>query len=270
MTTASAQTEAGAVVGKGRGNPGADEVRALPHRWLRVVRLHYSDLTGMIATTPVTLVLLTVFCVAVYLVLRAYVVPAHIDLAMFFRGNMGVLWMLPGFLSSVGAFSYARTMPYAVGMLGCTRGEYWRGTLVWAVLQAGYAAAVVVLFLLLEQATGTWFTGGAHVFGVATLGDGHVGAAALVSFSVGLASLLLGSCLAIAWLRWKQWGVIGGFLILAVALLGGGTLLLALGVDVMGFLAEDALLKLSLLVLAVAVAAGVLSRVLLGRAPVAR
>lgn len=270
MTTVRAQTQAGAVVGKGRGTPGPDEVRALPHRWLRVVRLHYSDLTGMLVTTPVTLALLTVFSVAVYLVLRAYVVPAHVDLGAFFRGNMGVLWMLPGFLASVGAFSYARTMPYAVGMLGCTRGEYWRGTLVWAVLQAGYAAAVVVAFLLMEKATGTWFTDGAHVFDVATLGDGHVGHAALVSLCVGLASLLLGSCLAIAWLRWKQWGVIGGFLILAVVLLGGVTGLLALGVDVMGLLAEDTLVRLSLLVLAVAVLAGALSRLLLGRAPVAR
>jgi len=53
-------------------------------------------------------------------------------------------------------------------------------------------------------------------------------------------------------------------------LLGGATLLLALGVDVMGFLAEDALPKLSALVFAVAAAAALLSRLLLGRAPVAR
>ena len=267
MTTATAQTDGRAVVGK----PAAhDDDHTLPHRWLRVVRLHYSDLTGMIVTTPVTFALLTLFSVAVYLVLKAYVVPAETDLSQFFRGNMGVLWMLPGFLASVGAFSYVRTMPYAVGMLGCTRGEYWRGTLVWALLQATYSAAVVVVFLVLEQATGTWFTNGARVFDVATLGDGHLGTAALVAFCVGLASLLLGGCIAIAWLRWKQWGVIGGLLILAVVLLGGATLLLALGADVMGFLAEDALLKLSSLVLAVAAAAALLSRLLLGRAPVAR
>lgn len=267
MTTATAQTDGRAVVGKPTAH---DHDRTLPHRWLRVVRLHYSDLTGMLVTTPVTFALLTLFSVAVYLVLKAYVVPAETDLSQFFRGNMGVLWMLPGFLASVGAFSYVRTMPYAVGMLGCTRGEYWRGTLVWALLQATFSAAVVVVFLVLEQATGTWFTDGARVFDVATLGDGHLGTAALVAFCVGLASLLLGGCIAIAWLRWKQWGVIGGFLILAVVLLGGATLLLALGVDVMGFLAEDALLKLSSLVLAVAAAAALLSRLLLGRAPVAR
>lgn len=267
MTTVTAHTDGGAVVGKPTAH---DDDRTLPHRWLRVVRLHYSDLTGMLVTTPVTLALLALFSVAVYLVLKTYVVPPDTDLAWFFRGNMGVLWMLPGFLASVGAFSYVRTMPYAVGMLGCTRGEYWRGTLVWAVLQAAYCAAVVVVFLMLEKATGTWFTHGARVFDVTTLGDGHAGKATLVAFSVGLAALLLGGCIAIAWLRWKQWGVIGGILILAVVLLGGATLLLALGVDVMSFLAEDALVKLSSLVLAVAAAAGLLSRLLLGRAPVAR
>ena len=48
-----------------------------------MVRLHYSDLTGMLVTTPVTLALLTLFSVAVYLVLKAYVVPAETDLSQF-------------------------------------------------------------------------------------------------------------------------------------------------------------------------------------------
>lgn len=267
MSTLNAQSPAGAaVVPPVRNDDGA----ALPHRWLRVVRLHYADPAGMLVTTPVTLALLTLLSVAVHQVLRAFVVPEQMDLGPFFAANLTVLLTLPGSLAGVGAFSWVRTMPYTVGMLGCTRGEYWRGTMLWAVLQALYTAAVVVGFLLLETATGTWFTGGAHVVAVTAFGGGHPGQAALVAFSVAWGSLLLGGCLGIAWLRWKQWGVIGGLLLLAVALLGVGAGLLAAGVDLVGFFAQGTLVKLCLVLLVVAVAAGLSSRALLVRAPVAR
>jgi hypothetical protein len=236
---------------------------------LRIVRLHLVDRMQMIWVPIIMLASVTALCVLIFVVLEALTPATTAQLSEGFRYNQAALWTWPGFIVTIGVYAYARTMPFAIGMMGSTRRHYWSGTALWTVAQSTFLALLVGAFLLLEKATGHWFTG-ARMFDVYAMGNGDLGATLLISFSIALASLSAGAAMAAVYLRWGQYGVMAGFATLLVIILGALTLVLATGVDLVTFFSTGIFAKISALLLVIAAIANAVSWLVMRRVPVGR
>lgn len=239
------------------------------HRILRIVRLHYADRMQMIWVPVIMLASVAAVCVIIMVVLQALTPATSEQLSEGFRYNQAALWSWPGFIVTIGVYAYARTMPFAIGMMGSTRRHYWAGTALWILVQSAYLAALVGVFLMLEQATGHWFTG-TRMFDVYALGNGHLGLTLLLSFAIAAACLSVGAGLAAVYLRWGQYGVMAGIAALLVIILGTLALVLASELDVATFFATDLIQKASALLLVIAVLATAVSWAVMRRVPVGR
>lgn len=236
---------------------------------LRVVRLHLVDRLQMIWVPIFMLASVAALCVVIMVVLQALTPGTTEELSEGFRYNQAALWSWPGYIVTIGVFAYARTMPFAIGMMGSTRRHYWAGTALWILVESVYLSALVGAFLLLEQATGHWFTG-ARMFDVYALGDGHLGLTLLLSFAMAAACLSVGAGLAAVYLRWGQYGVMAGIAAILVIVLGTLALVLASELDVATFFTTNLIEKASGLLLVIAALATAVSWVVMRRVPVGR
>ncbi|MEO9247044.1 hypothetical protein ABDK96_05080 [Citricoccus nitrophenolicus] len=236
---------------------------------LRVVRLHFVDRMQMIWVPIIMLASVAALCVVIMVVLQAFTPGTAEELSEGFRYNQAALWSWPGFIVTIGVYAYARTMPFAIGMMGSTRRHYWAGTTLWILVESVYLSALVGVFLLLEQATGHWFTG-ARMFDVYALGNGHLGLTLLLSFAMAAACLSVGAGLAAVYLRWGQYGVMAGIAAILVIVLGTLALVLASDLDVATFFTTNLIEKASALLLVIAALATAVSWVVMRRVPVGR
>ncbi|WMY78971.1 hypothetical protein [Citricoccus sp. I39-566] len=236
---------------------------------LRVVRLHFVDRMQMIWVPIIMLASVAALCVVIMVVLQAFTPGTAEELSEGFRYNQAALWSWPGFIVTIGVYAYARTMPFAIGMMGSTRRHYWAGTALWILVESVYLSALVGVFLLLEQATGHWFTG-ARMFDVYALGNGHLGLTLLLSFAMAAACLSVGAGLAAVYLRWGQYGVMAGIAAILVIVLGTLALVLASDLDVATFFTTNLIEKASALLLVIAALATAVSWVVMRRVPVGR
>lgn len=239
------------------------------HPLWRVVRLHFADRTTMLWTPPIILAGVAAVCVVIFLLLNWFTPATAAELSEGFRYNQAAIWSWPGFAVTIGVYAYARTMPYAIGMMGSTRRHYWAGTALWVVLQAVYLATLMGLFLLVEQATGHWFTG-ARMFDVYALGNGSLLDTLVIGFGIGLASVAVGAALAAIYLRWGQLGALvggAGALLVLLAVLG---LILASGTDVVTFFSTDTFLRITAVLVVLAAVATAVSWLVMRRVPLGR
>ena len=236
---------------------------------LRIVRLHFVDRLQMVWVPIIMLASVAAVCVVIFLLLVALTPATGEEIAEGFRYNQAALWSWPGFIVTIGVYAYARTMPFAIGMMGSTRRHYWAGTALWIVVQSAYLSALMGAFLLLEQATGHWFTG-ARMFDVYALGDGDLGATLLISFAITLACLSVGAGLAAVYLRWGQYGVMAGIAGLLVVILGALALVLGTGIDFMTFFSTNLIAKISGLLIVIAALANGMSWLVMRKVPVGR
>ncbi|WP_313821540.1 hypothetical protein [Citricoccus sp.] len=236
---------------------------------LRIVRLHFVDRLQMFWVPIIMLASVAAVCVVIFLLLVALTPATADELTEGFRYNQAALWSWPGFIVTIGVYAYARTMPFAIGMMGSTRRHYWAGTALWIVVHSVYLAALIGIFLLLEQATGHWFTG-ARMFDVYALGDGDLGAALLISFAIALVCLSVGAGLAAVYLRWGQYGVMAGIAGLLIIILGAVALVLGTGVDLMTFFTTNLIAKIAGLLVVIAVLANGVSWLVMRKVPVGR
>jgi hypothetical protein len=236
---------------------------------LRIARLHFVDRMQMLWAPAILLASVTALCVAIFLVLVAFAPVTAEQLSEGFRYNQAALWSWPGYILTIGVFAYARTMPFAIGMMGSTRRHYWTGTALWILVQSLYLSALMGAFLLLEKATGHWFTG-ARMFDVHVLGDGDLGVTLLLGFSMSLSCLSAGACLAAVYLRWGQYGVMAGIAGLLLVIVGALALVLASGVDLVAFFSTGISGKVAALLVLIAVVANAVSWAVVRRVPVGR
>lgn len=252
---------------------GPARASAPPHRTsntvIRVMRLHFADRMQMLATPVIILGTMTLLAIVVFVVIDTLTQAPREAIELGFSYNQAVLWSWPGFIVTIGVYAYARTMPYAIGMMGSTRRDYWLGTTLWIVVQSAYLSALMGAFLLLEQVTGHWFTG-ARMFDVVAFGDGDLVTALVMSFTIALASLAVGTTLAAVYLRWGQYGVLAGVAALVVVIVGAFALVLATGVDVVSFFSTGIFFKISGLFALIAVIAVAVSWFVVRRVPVGR
>lgn len=120
--------------------------------------------------------------------------------------NSTVGWMLSGFLVYLGVASVSMSFPFALS-LGSTRRSFVLGTLLCHVGLAAYLAALIVVLIVLEKATGHWFAG-IRVFDIHLLGGGDLARAASIGFLGALTFLSVGAGFAASWLRYGNRGPI--------------------------------------------------------------
>lgn len=267
MTTASLSTT-------GRDGRPVPEAHATPEAHalnpvLRITRLHFVDRFQMLWAPAIILASVAALCVVIFLVLVAFTPATAEQLGEGFRYNQAALWSWPGFIVTIGVYAYARTMPFAIGMMGSTRRHYWAGTALWILVQSVYLSALMGAFLLLEQATGHWFTG-ARMFDVYVLGNGDLGVTLLLGFAISLSGLSVGACLAAVYLRWGQYGVMAGIVGILLVIVGALALVLASGIDLVAFFNTGIVWKIAVLLVLIAMVAHAVSWAVVRRVPVGR
>lgn len=236
---------------------------------LRIARLHFVDRLQMLWSPAIILASVAALCVVIFLVLVALTPVTAEQLGEGFRYNQAALWSWPGFIVTIGVYAYARTMPFAIGMMGSTRRDYWTGTALWILVQSVYLSALMGAFLLLEQATGHWFTG-ARMFDVYVLGDGDLGVTLLLGFAIALSCLSVGACLAAVYLRWGQYGVMAGIAGILLVVIGALALVLASDIDLVAFFNTGIVWKIAVLLVLIAAVANAVSWAVVRRVPVGR
>lgn len=235
---------------------------------MKVVRLHFADPMRLLGVPMTIFATTTAVCVVIMLLIRSFVPGDPAEFSEGFRYNQAALWCFGGYFVSVGAMAYARTMPFAMGM-GATRRQYWAGTALALLLESAYIGAAMTVFLVIEKATGHWFTG-THMFDVYVMGNGSYRDIFLMGFGISMLTLFVGTMFAAVFLRWNQKGVLlVVFSIIAVALLLAW-LLLTLGVDVVSFFSTDIVARIASLMIVLALASAAGSWLVLRRAPVGR
>lgn len=186
------------------------------HRVLRVTRLHLNkpEIVFGVPLMIIGLVLVVTMIIAV-IMQRAGMDPADPSYAEGARGNMGMIWSLPGFLIYLGVQAVATTFPFALA-LGTTRRAYVAGTAIANLVQSAYIALVMAALLAIELATDHWFFG-AYALDNYGFGSGSFAVLLGTTFLGTFVSLSIGGVFGAVWVRYGSKGPT--ILALALALL---------------------------------------------------
>jgi len=106
----------------------------------------------------IVLAVLVVSAIIAFALQRAGLDPSSPGSVEGARNNQGMVWSLPGFLIYFGVQAVATTFPFAMA-LGATRRAYVFGTALANLLTSLYVAALMLVLLWVELATGHWFFG---------------------------------------------------------------------------------------------------------------
>ncbi len=236
----------------------------------RLARLHLADRTTMLWTPPIILAGATAVVIVIFLMVSHFASVPPADLTAGFRqGNQAPVWIFPGYAISMGVLAYARTMPYAIGMMGSTRRQFWLGTMLWIAVQTAYMTALAAVFLLVEQLTGGWFVG-APVLGTSAVGSGDLGTFVMVISTLIALSLTVGTALAAIYLRWGTTGVWVGVVCLVLVVLLVAAMILASGIGLLEFLSTHPHVKFAALLLGLTVLSAAVSWAVIRRVPISR
>lgn len=183
-----------------------------------VVRLHFVNT----ATTIVVpwLVMAGIFAINLLVWAIIYSAAAPEDRAKIAESTQwsGSIFYIFVYMLVVAVQAIATTFPFALGF-SVTRRDYYLGTaLTFILLSAGYSV-VLTLLSLIEDATSGWGLHGRMFTAVYFGGDAWY--QRLFVFFVGLAFFFfVGSIFAAVWVRWKQYGLLGLALALALLIIG--------------------------------------------------
>ncbi len=126
---------------------------------LNVAKLHLNKPQAMFMTPAFIVALVLIVSALISLALqRAGLDSSSPEYAAGARGNMGMVWSLPGFLIYYGVQATATTLPFALA-LGSTRRAHVLGTAIANLILSAYVAAIMLVLLWIELATGHWFVG---------------------------------------------------------------------------------------------------------------
>lgn len=175
------------------------------NRILNVTRLQMNkrDVSFLVPAIIVGCVLVVSALISIALQ-RAGLDPADPDFAAGARNNLGIIWSLPGFLVYYGVQAVATTFPFAMA-LGSTRRAYVFGTAIANIVTSLYVAAMLVVLLLIELATGHWWFN-IYVLDNYALGSGNVWVLAVAAFLGTFAFTSIGGVFAAVWVRYGSKG----------------------------------------------------------------
>lgn len=120
------------------------------------------------------------------------------------RANPGIAYSLPGFLATLGVTAVSTTFPFALS-LGATRRGFTIGTLMWQVLISAYLTIVLGVLMLIEVATGHWFSN-FYIFDVNVLGAGNLAQLIPNVFLGTLSVMAISGVMGASWVRFGARG----------------------------------------------------------------
>ena len=192
------------------------------NRIIKVTRLHLNKPETMFGVPLIIIAtVLVITAIIAFILQRAGMDPSSASYAEGARGNMGMIWSLPGFLIYYGVQAVSTTFPFALA-LGTTRRNYVAGTAIANLIQSAFITAVMAILLGIELVTNHWFFG---VYALDNIGFGSGSLAVLVPtvFIGTFVSLSIGGAFGAVWVRWGSKGptilAIGLGLILVILLL---------------------------------------------------
>lgn len=249
--------------------PGPHRISDASRIW-RLARLHLADRSTMLWVPPIILTAAVLVMVVIFLMVAYFtsVEPAYLTDG-FRQGNQAPVWIFPGYSISMGVLAYSRTMPYAIGMMGSTRRQFWLGTMVWIGLQTAYMTALATIFLLVENLTGGWFVG-VPAFGSDVVGGGQVGTFIMMMLALISLSLTVGTALAAIYLRWGTTGVWVAVIALVMLVLLAIAAVLGSGVDLQTVLSTHVHAKFAALLVGLTLVSAAVSWAVIRRVPIHR
>ncbi|WGD36690.1 hypothetical protein [Lysinibacter sp. HNR] len=147
--------------------------------------------------------------------------PGSPDWIMGSQSNPGLLYSYAGFFGALGVTTVSTTFPFALS-LGATRRGFTGGTFIWQILISAYLTVMLGVLMLLEVATGHWFSN-FYIFDITILGAGNLAQLIPNVFLGTLTILAISSFFGASWLRLGSRGpqlvALGFVLIVLVALI---------------------------------------------------
>jgi hypothetical protein len=194
----------------------------LANRVAAVVRLHFVNVVPIIVMPWIILLTILAMNIAIWaLILWATDPSARADVRAGL-GYSGATLFIFNYMCVVAVQAISGTFPFALGF-SVTRRDYAIGTGVAFVIIAAVFGAGMTLLAILEDATGGWGLGG-HMFTTVYFGDGPW-FERFFTYTAGLLFFLfIGSLFAAVWVRWKAFGLVLSFALLALLLIGLGAL----------------------------------------------
>lgn len=189
---------------------------------LAVTKLHL-NLRRMTFVVPLSITALVALISVLisFLFWRGGSIPGSTEWIAGSRANPGLVYAFSGFMGWFGVSTVSTRFPFALS-LGSTRKGFTFGTLLWQVVISLYVTAVFAVLMLIEVATGHWFSN-FYIFDNYFLGAGNLGQLVLNVFLGMMVVLSVGGVFAASWVRFATRGpqlLSGGLaVVLLVALL---------------------------------------------------
>lgn len=182
------------------------------------LQMNKPDVTFLVPAVIVGMVLIVSAIISIALQ-RAGMDPADPEFAAGARGNMGMVFSLPGFLVYYGVQAVATTFPFALA-LGSTRRDYVFGTALANLITSLYVGTIMVLLLFIELGTNHWFFN-VYALDNHAMGAGNAWVLFVTVFLGTFASTSIGGLFGAVWVRFGSKGptVLGLVLALVLAVL---------------------------------------------------
>lgn len=156
----------------------------------RNLALYLTNRLNSFVVAPAILVLVAILMVVIGLIIGIRTgLPLPQPVQDGFQANLAVFWALPGFLISHGALTVNRCFAGALAF-GSTRRSFWAGTAMGFMITSLVVAAVGLVILAVEAATG--FGLGISFLTIHALGDGSPLIVAVTLFLLSPMSLFAG------------------------------------------------------------------------------
>ena len=156
----------------------------------RNLALYLTNRLNSFVVAPAILVLVAILTVVIGLIIGIRTgLPLPQPVQEGFNNNLSVFWALPGFLISHGALTANRGFAGALAF-GSTRRNFWAGTAMGFMITSLAVAAVGLVILAVEAATG--YGVGASFLTIAALDHGSPLVVAMTLFLLSLMSLFAG------------------------------------------------------------------------------
>lgn len=190
---------------------------------IKITKLHMNKPATMFGVpAQILLFVLIITAVISFALQRAGLDPNSAEYAAGARGNMGMVFSLPGFLIYYGVQAVATTMPFAFA-LGATRRAHVIGTAISNLILSAYIAVSMVVLLWIELATNHWFFG-VYALDNYLLGSGNAWQLFITVLLGVFVSTSIGGVFGAVWVRYGSKGPT--LVALAVALVLASLLLI--------------------------------------------